>query len=288
MRVCFLLLFFSVSVLAQSTSPSDFNHTGWESGNAGDTYAAEFRLTAKDVVQRLELLFQSSKPMFDLAALKAAVSPATTVVSEDHVFLNNEEVDAANYPKQHLIKVNRSRWKELRRSTETKSRLRVSLHEFLFIAGTDDTGFVVSDRLIELLNVGNYSPDIWWNPVNPANYVMASLGYAPPNCSIASARMNVLNSDETIVLETTGQCSDVSYRKVKIVKTAGVIPASSHVRGLFHDYWITVFNRDQNKVGEMQFQPTWGECLLPDSGSCQLSGKMTVAGVELVFWFLRE
>lgn len=287
MKVLFLLVFVGMAAFAQ-TPPNDFSHTGWESGNAGDTYAAEFRLTAKDVVQRLELLFQSSKPVFDVAALKVAVSPSTNVVSEDHVFLNGEEVDAANFPAQHLIKVNRTRWKELRRSTETKSRLRVSLHEFLFIAGTDDTGFVVSDHLIELLNIGNYSPDIWWNPVNPANFVMASLSYAPSDCQIGSAKMNVLNSDETIVLETTGHCRDAAYRKVKIVKTAGVIPASSRVRGLFHDYWITVLDRDQNKVGELQFEPTWGQCLLPDSGTCQLSGKMTVAGVELVFWFLRD
>jgi hypothetical protein len=288
MKIWLLLLFFSVSARAQSTSPTDINHTGWESGNAGDTYAAEFRLTAKDVVQRLELLYQNSKPVIDIAALKAAVGPSTTVVSEDHVLLNGEEVDAANFPKQHLIKVNRSRWKDLRRSTETKSRLRVSLHEFLFIASVDDTAFVVSDHLIELLDIGNYSPDIWWNPVNPANYVITGLNYGPTDCSLASARLNVLNSDETVVLETAGHCSDAAYRKVKIVKTAGVIPASSHVRGLFHQYWITVFDRNQNKLSEMQFEPTWGQCLLPDSGSCALSGKMTVAGVELAFWFLRE
>lgn len=288
MKFLLLGILCSFSATAQMMAQTFTIASGWESGNAGDTYAAEFRLTAKDVVQRLDLLFRRNGPAYDTAALKAAVGPSTTVISEDHVFLDGVEVDAANYPKQHLIKVNRSRWKELRRSTETKGRLRVSLHEFLFIAGTDDTGFVISDHLIELLGIGNYSPDIWWNPVNPANYVRPTLAFAPDNCAFGEARMNVLNSDETIELETQGDCSNETYRKVRIVKTAGVIPASAHVRGLFHDYQITVLDHQDRKLGEMQFEPAWGQCLLPDTGSCQTSGKMTIAGVEIVFWFLRD
>jgi hypothetical protein len=261
--------------------------TGWDHGNAGDAVASEFILTGRDLLQRLELLYENNKPLFDTTNLRTAVM-ATTVVSEDHIMLDGYERDAVNfYPTQRLIKVSRSRWNDLRRSTETKSRLRLVLHEYLWISGVDDTNFVHSEHLIELLNISNYSPSIWWNPVNPANYVSVALSFAPQGCSIQPGKFNVKLSAETAVLESTGNCKE-AYRKVQIVKTAGVTPASSNARGLFHKYDITVFDNTQAMKGELIFEPEWGACLLPENGACQVSGKMTLGGVELVFWFLRN
>jgi len=271
------VLFFAANVFA----------TGWDHGNAGDAVASEFILTGRDLVQRLELLYENNKPVFDAADLRTAVM-TTTVVSEDHVMLDGYERDAVNfYPTQRLIKVSRSRWNDLRRSTQTASRLRLVLHEYLWISGVDDTNFVHSEHLIELLNIGNYSPSIWWNPVNPVNYVNATLGFAPEGCSIQPGKFDVKLSAETVVLESTGDCKE-AYRKVQIVKTAGITPASSNARGLFHKYDITVFDNTQTAKSEMTFEPEWGACLLPENGACQVSGKMTLGGVELVFWFLRN
>ncbi|MGZ3805353.1 MAG: hypothetical protein ACXVB4_14150 [Pseudobdellovibrionaceae bacterium] len=261
---------------------------GWDHGNAGDAVASEFILTGRDVLQRLELLFQNNKPVFDTANLRVAIM-ATEVVSEDHVDLDGHERDAVNYyPSKRLIKVNRSRWSDLRRSTETKARLRLVLHEYLWISGVDDTNFVHSEHLIELLNIGNYSPSIWWNPVNPANYVNATLSFAPGDCSFQPGKLNVKLSEETLLMESVGHCTEEAYRKVQIVKSTGITPASSQARGLFHKYEISVFDKAQNLKGEMVFEPEWGACLLPENGACQVSGKMTIGGVEFVFWFLRN
>jgi hypothetical protein len=267
------------------TGPLAF--AGWDHGNAGDAVASEFILTGRDVLQRLELLFENNKPVFDTANLRTAIT-ATEVVSEEHVMLDGYERDAVNfYPTKRLIKVNRSRWTDLRRSTETKARLRLVLHEYLWISGVDDTNFTTSEHLIELLNIGNYSPSIWWNPVNPANYVKAGLSFAPEGCAFQAGNLDLKKSEETLVMETRGDCKD-AYRKLQIVKSTGVTPASSNARGLFHKYEITVFDNAQAVKGEMTFEPEWGACLLPEKGACQVSGKMTIGGVEIVFWFLRN
>lgn len=260
---------------------------GWDHGNAGDTVASEFILTGRDVLQRLELLFEKNQPVLDTASLRAAVL-TTEVVSEDRVFLNGYERDAVNYhPTRRLIKVNRSRWAQLRRSTQTKARLRLVLHEYLWISGVDDTNFARSEHLIELLNIGNYSPRIWWNPVNPANYVKASLSFTPPGCGFRPGSLNVKLSEEILEMQTQGDCQE-AYRKLRIVKSTGVTPASSNARGLFHKYEIQVFDSAAKLVGDMGFEPAWGACLLPEKGACQVSGKMTVGGVDVVFWFLRN
>ncbi|MEK2645059.1 hypothetical protein [Bdellovibrio sp. BCCA] len=281
MRSCFIIVMILLGFTVQAAA------AGWDHGNAGDTVASEFILSGRDVLQRLELLFENNKPVFDATNLRAAIM-TTEVVSEDHVMLDGFERDAVNYyPTKRLIKVNRSRWTDLRRSTETKARLRLVLHEYLWISGVDDTNFIHSEHLIELLNINNYSPSIWWNPVNPANYVKAQLTFAPEGCTIQPGKLDVKLSEETLIMETAGNCQD-SYRQVQIVKQAGVTPPSSNARGLFHKYEITVLDRTKTLKGEMIFEPEWGACLLPEKGVCQVSGKMTIGGVELVFWFLRN
>ncbi len=72
-------------------------------GNAGDAYASEFILSGRDIAQRLELISQNNKSVFDIAALRAAIQ-STQVVSEDHVFLDGLERDAVTYPSQRLTK----------------------------------------------------------------------------------------------------------------------------------------------------------------------------------------
>lgn len=281
-RFFLCLILFALPVLANATSVM-----GWENGNAGDAVASEFILTGRDVLQRLDLLFKQGSPAYDTSKLRAVIK-ATEVTSQDHVYIRGLERDAENfYPKKQLIIVSRTRWTDLRRSTHTKQRLRLVLHEYLWMTGVADTDFANSDHLIELLNIKNYSPDIWWNPVNPLNYVAPTLAFAPANCAMAPANLKPASSDEVIDIESEGECGD-AYRKLHIVKTAGITPASSNVRGLFHSFALTVTDGAGRQTGEMTFEPEWGKCLMPEEGSCQASGKMTIGGVEIVFWFLRE
>lgn len=137
-------------------------HGGFDSGNAGDAFSAEFLFSGRDVLQRLEILSSQGKGLIETKSLRAAME-ATVVVSEDRVFLDGHERDAVNYPSKKLIKINRTRWKELRQPQETKARLRLALHEFLWVSGVDDTNFNKSNPIIEALNVAPYSPSIWLN-----------------------------------------------------------------------------------------------------------------------------
>lgn len=283
MRILAVLFFFSTLA-----SPSTFaaGALGWENGNAGDTYAAEFRLTGKDIVQRLGLLRIGDQPAYDTAALRAALN--AKVESAPAVYLNGAEVDAANYPAKGLIQVNRARWDFLRRSTETRARWRVVLHEYLWMSGVDDSDFVKSDELIGYLNPRNYSPNIWWNPVNPVNVLMAGLVFKPQDCAFANLDLNLNAAAESFALETTGADCGEHYRRLQVVKSAGLTPASSAVRGMFHRFDLMVFDRNGTKLGAAGFEPAWGECLLPEDGTCRASGKIIIGGVEVVFWYLRE
>jgi hypothetical protein len=133
---------------------------GFDSGNAGDAIGAEFLYSARDLLQRFELLDSKGEKLVEVGKLRRAIE-TTVVVSEERVFLNGMERDAVNYPEQKLIKVNRTRWKELRQPVETKARLTLVLHEFLWILKIDDTNYSVSAPLIEKLSISPYSPGIW-------------------------------------------------------------------------------------------------------------------------------
>jgi len=283
------LFVFSISLVTAFSALLASNQAiaGWENGNAGDSYVSEFILTAKDLAQRFELLPADQLGEIDLRKLKAAIK-STEVVSEEQVMLNGFERDAVNYwPNESLIRMSRSRWRELRRPTETRARLRIVLHEYIWMTGLEDSKFQHSDRLIELLNIKNYSPNIWWNPVNPINTISLRLLQTNETCKLAHSRLDVLKTSETQVIEAQGDCAGY-FRRVEIVKSSGMTPASSNIRGLFHSYQIYVFNSAQPlPIAEFSFEPEWGACLLPE-GSCQGSGKLVIGGVEVIFWFLRN
>lgn len=134
---------------------------GFDHGNAGDGPSSEFRRTARDIMHRLDLLMTEDRPVYDTAKLRAALAK-TNIISEEHVILDDgSEPNVGNYPSRNLIVVNRSRWHELREPNMTRTRMTIVLHELLFIAGEDERDFEHSSKLIDLLNVPNYSPDIW-------------------------------------------------------------------------------------------------------------------------------
>lgn len=178
-------------------------HAGFDSGNAGDAFSAEFLFSGRDVLQRLETLAEKGHALVDVKQLRAAME-TTTVVSEERVFLDGLERDAVNYPSKKLIKISRARWKDLRRSNETKARLTLVLHEFLWVSGIDDTNFAKSGPIIERLNVPPYSPSIWLN--------VPGLAFATAECT------GSLNDGTfvTVVVSTEGATKAPSRGEVKI------------------------------------------------------------------------
>lgn len=157
------LLALTLSVLASAVpnlAQGRLLADGFDSGNAGDAVGAEFLYSARDLLQRFELLETRGEKLVDTGRLRRAIE-TTVVVSEERVYLNGMERDAVNFPEQKLIKVNRTRWKELRQPVETKARLTLVLHEFLWILKIDDTNYSVSAPLIEKLSISPYSPGIW-------------------------------------------------------------------------------------------------------------------------------
>lgn len=258
---------------------------GWDNGNAGDTYTAEFILTARDILPRLKLLPQSEIAEIDLNRLAGAVL-GTKVHSEEKLELNGYEVDAKNYPDRGEILVSRSRWRVLRTPQETTNRLMLVLHEYLFLIGIDDTQFRLSGRLIPLLGIENFNPNHWQNPLNPANRVTMSLEYSPNGCSVPSLDFNLSAPSEEVTASTTGECGS-AYRRITVRKNSFAAPPSSGARGTFHRYEISVRGETDELLGGFTYEPKWGECLLPQDGTCMLSGKISAGGVEFLFWLAR-
>lgn len=278
-----LLSFASLPVYAGPRS------NGWENGNAGDIFTAEFRLTGLDIVQRLRYLDRLPVDGLNLDLLNNVIL-AASLTSEEFVVRNDKEVDAWNVPEAMSIIVSRSRWREYRAPSETRRRLLLVLHEFLYLMkdqNLNDDGFIISQKLISALNVTNYNPDHWWTPLNPVNQISLQLVYSTTNCALPLAYFDPLKNDEKVVMATSGDCGS-QYRRVVIEKTAATAPPASGYRGIFHSFNVQVFDGNDNPVGQLSYEPPWGLCLLPQEGSCRLSGRIGVGGVNFSFMLFRE
>lgn len=261
---------------------------GHENGNAGDIYAIEFKLTARDIVQRLRLLSADELKGINLNQLVGAIL-ATKVSSEERVFLNGYEVNAKNLPAEGRIVINRSWWRPLRLASETKNRARLVLHEYLPLIGVPDEGAVISERLIALMDIKNFDPNRWWNPLNPANHISLTLEGAPEGCTLPSMNPNPSISEEDFTAETKGSCGDM-YRKVVVHKSSFNAPPSTGYRGTVHRYSIAVIDKDAKVLGVTHYTPRIAECLNPEDGTCALGGSLNPGdgSVSLQFWLLRE
>ena len=269
---------------------------GFDRGNAGDAFSAEFILTARDLVQRMQQSKQSQNIMrqwVDIQRLSGAIL-TTKVRSETNLQLQGSTVDAVNLPDQSMIVVNRDRWREYRTPLETKARLTLVLHEYLGIMGLQDAQFQITGQVLTFLNVQNYSPGTWWNPLNPVNYASLVLTHAAESCSLGNANFDPSLGGETVILQTTGTCG-ADARKIVITKVSAMAPPSEQIKGIFHRYEIQVFGpTDSNPstlehaIGEFTYEPEWGLCVLPEDGTCQLSGQIEVGDVGLIFWYQRK
>jgi hypothetical protein len=189
------------AIVALSALP--LAHAGFDSGNAGDALSAEFIYTGRDVLQRLELSASAGKPIYDTKQLRT-VMEATEVVSKDKVVLDGKERDAVNYPSRKLIEISRPRWREYRKTSETHARLKIVLHEYLWMTGVDDTNYVKSEPIIRALNVPNYSPSIWLNLPGTAFAVVECTGQAKDGSFV------------TVAVQTKGAANSPDRAEVRI------------------------------------------------------------------------
>jgi hypothetical protein len=117
---------------------------GHSVGNGGDRVAAEFTLQARKAILHIP---PNSKALAEISYNLREALGRTTVRSEPHVYVNNREVDAANYPKENLIIVNSSRWKP------RADHAVLGVHEYLWIAGYDDSTYELSQILVGLSQI---------------------------------------------------------------------------------------------------------------------------------------
>jgi hypothetical protein len=266
-----------------------FSRASWagvEHGNAGDAFAAEFILTARDLVQRMQPNQSVIRQWVDISRLSGAIL-ATKVRTEENLKLGGRTVDAVNIPAENLILVNRDRWREYRSAIETKARLTLVLHEYLGVIGEEDSQFQISGRIIGFLNVQNYSPGTWWNPLNPVNFVATTLLRGPVTCQLRGASFDPSYQGQRVELETTGDCEG-AYRRVVISKLAAINAPTEQIRGIYHHFEMKVYDANGIQLGEVDYEPEWGRCVLPEDGTCRLSGPIKVGGVEFVFWYQRH
>lgn len=128
---------------------------GNEIGNGGDSYSLEFAAIGRKMVDKIRA--NPDPAIGDVEAFARAVNEAQ-VVTRDKVELGDREVDAANFPSLKRIELNRARWREY--SAEEKSAL--VIHEYLGIAGVDDSSYQVSGSYAQVADPWPRASDRRW------------------------------------------------------------------------------------------------------------------------------
>jgi len=145
------LVFVLFSVLLGS-----FAWAGNTVANGGDVVAADFAKVARKTIGTYsESTFQREyRPI--VRKLKEALV-TTRIRSEENLKLDSVEVDAVNIPSENLIIANRSRWNDLR----NREKSLLVLHEYLWIAGFDDSNYQLS---LEIQEQGTFYPIFFPTP----------------------------------------------------------------------------------------------------------------------------
>ena len=174
-------------------------------GNGGDVIASEFNSIARTAVHFLKKKMLSSADQ-DLV-LKVEEKIETTLVESvsDALVLNGREVDAINYPAINHIKVNRKRWEQVR-LRDPSERTRIVLHEYIWIAGQDDSSYATSTRVVKEITT-----DLNQNSTSTEKYQIA-LGefYAELNLF----RVDILGMQATGAVDFYAYCYAAGLLKV--------------------------------------------------------------------------
>jgi hypothetical protein len=136
-------LFALAICLVLSTSFAQRAHAGNEGPHGGDTYALEFTAIGIELADQLSALEQKDNHLFKQWNFTAdefrqvvqgskEIKPVR-VVSQERVYLVNQEVEAINDSSKLLITVSRSAWRE----SQLHERVRLVLHEYFGILGVE-------------------------------------------------------------------------------------------------------------------------------------------------------
>ena len=116
-------------------------------GNGGDVVASEFSFIARTAIFYLKQKSLSEQDRNLVLKIEKKIE-TTLVESVGHtLILSGREVDAINYPSNQKIVISRPRWEQIRLRTPSE-RARIVLHEYIWIAGADDSSYQVSIRLV--------------------------------------------------------------------------------------------------------------------------------------------
>lgn len=252
-------------------------------GNGGDSIASEFILTAKDALRILKGKSEVKKYLdvdkFEIAILNTKISS-----TDDSLILNDIEVDAINYPEQKRIKINRSRWLDLRSSSRTVSRFNLVMHEYLGIMKIEDNQYSLSQLIVGIMGPGNYSTSKFWNPMNPTNNLDVHVYSGGSTCSRTGGIEFDLNKPNEHYRGET--CN--SNRKIEVIKTQGTGGSSNGIIGTYHLFEIKILNEKNEILGTVKYIPEWGRCLISESKYCSQSGSILIDNVSLNFTFLQN
>ncbi|MBT3234787.1 MAG: hypothetical protein HN353_02440 [Bdellovibrionales bacterium] len=122
-----------------------------QEGHGGDIVVAEFILRAKNISQQFEKIEQEFLPDSEFALLFKEAVESTKISSAEHVYLDNVEVDAINYPdlEESMIVIGRNRWLDQRITPFARNLL--VIHEYLSIIGYRDIQYALSYELTETI-----------------------------------------------------------------------------------------------------------------------------------------
>lgn len=120
-------------------------------GNGGDSIASEFTSFAHRGVKAGKVSNLNSKQAALIEVIDEAIAN-TIVETKSILFLGNREVDAINYPDLHKIEVNRKNWPTVR-SEGLRVQIMFVFHEYLGVAGYDDSDYSISTDLANSLTL---------------------------------------------------------------------------------------------------------------------------------------
>lgn len=121
-------------------------------GNGGDVIASEFNAIARTAVYFLKLKTLSAEDMALVLNIEQKIESTLVESVVDPLMIDGREVDAINYPSMSHIKINRKRWEQIR-LRDPSERTMIVLHEYIWIAGADDSSYSMSSRLVKEITV---------------------------------------------------------------------------------------------------------------------------------------
>jgi len=177
-------------------------------GNGGDTYADEFKATARKILSQMKAADEFGF-IIKLSELEAAIE-STKVITVDKACLmrlkknqvcpTDMSRDAVNFPEDHLIHLTESRWAQRRVVPELRDEL--VLHEFYGIIDFE-------------LNDNYKNSHLALKRIKPDEQKLYSVGYyADPN-SLSSSSLSFgdkcLNRCDGVEIEELNYCRSLKY-----------------------------------------------------------------------------